>query len=184
MVMTAEWESLAITDDFDSIFRLHQASVFRFLLASLRDRDMAESLTQDCFMKAYNARAQFRGESSLRTWLMQIAVNLVRDYARSRRLQFWKRAQATAVEIDVAREWLPDKRSSPEAAALAKERLAAVFAAVETLSERQRTVFLLRFVEEMQLLEIAAATGMKEGTVKVHLSRALQAVRERIGGAA
>jgi len=50
------------------------------------------------------------------------------------------------------------------------------------LSERQRTVFLLRFVEDMDLLEIAAATGMKEGTVKTHLFRALQAVRERMGG--
>ena len=183
MVMTAEWENLAITDNFEFIFRLHQPSVFRFLLASLRDRDAAETLTQDCFFKAYNARDQFRGESSLRTWLMQIALNLLRDYARNRRLQFWKRAQMAAVEIDVAREWIPDKRSSPEALALAREQLGAVFAAVEKLSERQRTVFLLRFVEEMQLLEIAAVTGMKEGTVKVHLSRALQAIRGRIGEA-
>jgi RNA polymerase sigma-70 factor (ECF subfamily) len=183
MVMTADWENHAITDNFEFVFRLHQGSIFRFVLASLRDRDVAETLTQDCFLKAYNAREQFRGDSSLRTWLMQIAVNLVRDYARNRRLQFWRRAQSTAVEIDVAREWLPDKRSSPETVALARERLAAVFAAVEKLSERQRTVFLLRFVEEMQLLEIAAATGMKEGTVKVHLSRALAAIRERIGGA-
>ena len=50
-----------------------------------------------------------------------------------------------------------------------------------SLSERQRTVFLLRFVEDMQILEIAEATGMKEGTVKGHLFRALEAVRERLG---
>ena len=48
---------------------------------------------------------------------------------------------------------------------------------------KQRTVFLLRFVEDMDLLEIAVATGMKEGTVKTHLFRALRAVRERIGEA-
>ena len=45
------------------------------------------------------------------------------------------------------------------------------------MSERQRTVFLLRFVEDMDLLEIAAVTGMKEGTVKTHLFRAVQSVR-------
>jgi RNA polymerase sigma-70 factor (ECF subfamily) len=56
----------------------------------------------------------------------------------------------------------------------------AVWSAAAALSEKQRTVFLLRFVEDMDLLEIAAATGMKEGTVKVHLFRALHAVRERI----
>jgi RNA polymerase sigma-70 factor, ECF subfamily len=53
----------------------------------------------------------------------------------------------------------------------------AVWNAAASLSERQRTVFLLRFVEDMDLLEIAAVTGMKEGTVKAHLFRALQAVR-------
>ena len=57
---------------------------------------------------------------------------------------------------------------------------AAVWDTVGGLSPRQRTVFLLRFVEEMELLEIAAATGMKEGTVKAHLFRALEAVRTRI----
>jgi RNA polymerase sigma-70 factor (ECF subfamily) len=62
-----------------------------------------------------------------------------------------------------------------------EERVKAVWAATGALSERQRTVFLLRFVEDMDLLEIAAATGLKEGTVKAHLFRAVQAVRERVG---
>jgi len=54
--------------------------------------------------------------------------------------------------------------------------------AVEGLSERQRTVFLLRYVEEMELKEIALATGLNEGTVKAHLSRALARVRAELGG--
>ncbi len=52
--------------------------------------------------------------------------------------------------------------------------------AAAELSERQRTVFLLRFVEDMDILEIVAATGLKEGTVKVHVFRALQAVRSKL----
>ena len=64
----------------------------------------------------------------------------------------------------------------------AKEQVQAVWDATRSLSERQRTVFLLRFVEDMDLLEITVATGMKEGTVKTHLFRALRAVRENIGG--
>ena len=58
---------------------------------------------------------------------------------------------------------------------------AALPESVENLSDRQRTVFLLRFVEEMELKEIAAATGMGEGTVKAHLSRALSRVRKEFG---
>jgi len=56
----------------------------------------------------------------------------------------------------------------------------AIWTAVASVSERQRTVFLLRFVEDMDLLEIAAVTGMKEGTVKTHLFRAVQAVRAKL----
>jgi RNA polymerase sigma-70 factor (ECF subfamily) len=170
-------------DDFEAVVRLHWLKVFRFALASVRDRHTAETLAQECFFRAYRARGSFRGEASISTWLMQIAVNLVRDHARDRRLQFWKRARLTAVDVTTAGRWLPDAGASPEVAAVMKEQVQAVWDATATLSERQRTVFLLRFVEDMDLLEIAAATGLKEGTVKIHLFRALQAVRERVGRA-
>jgi RNA polymerase sigma-70 factor (ECF subfamily) len=179
--MTTAVESSRELEDFEGVVRLYWLRVFRFALASLRDRDAAQSLAQDCFFRAYKARGSFRGDASVSTWLMQIAVNLVRDHARDRRLQFWKRARLTAVDVNTAGRWVPDGGASPEVAALAKEQVQAVWAATECLSERQRTVFLLRFVEDMDLLEIAAATGLKEGTVKVHLFRALQAVRERVG---
>jgi len=169
-------------EDFDAVVRLYWPKVFRFALASLRDRDAAQTLAQDCFFKAYKARGSFRGDASLSTWLMQIAVNLVRDHARDRRLQFWKRARQTGVDLDIASRWMADGGASPEVTAQEKERVRAVWAATAGLSERQRTVFVLRFVEDMELLEIAAATGLKEGTVKIHLFRALQAVRERVGG--
>jgi RNA polymerase sigma-70 factor (ECF subfamily) len=182
---TAGWMATAVEssrelDDFEAVVRLYWLKVFRFAFASLRDRDAAESLAQDCFFKAYKARGNFRGDASVSTWLMQIAVNLVRDQARDRRLQFWKRSRLTGVDVNTASRWLPDGGASPEVRALANEQVRAVWKATESLSERQRTVFLLRFVEDMDLLEIAAATGLKEGTVKIHLFRALQAVRERL----
>jgi RNA polymerase sigma-70 factor (ECF subfamily) len=106
---------------------------------------------------------------------MQIAVNLARDYGRSRRLQFWKRTEPIAGEHGSARE------IDPESQALMNEQVQAVWGATANLSERQRTVFLLRFVEEMELLEIAAVTGLSENAVKVHLFRAVRAVRKQIG---
>ena len=115
------------------------------------------------------------------TWLMQIAVNLVRDHARNRRLRFWKQTALAAKPVEAISGRVADGRRSPEAQALLKERVEAVWDAAGSLPERQRTVFLLRFVEDMDLLEIAAATGMKEGTVKTHLFRALKTVRERMG---
>ena len=184
-LMTSLGENVAAgIGDLDSVLRLYRPKVFRFILASLRDRDAAESLTQDCFFKAYQARDRFRHECSLDTWLMQIAVNLVRDYARNRRLQFWKRTQVLAKPVEGVQDWLSDGQHSPETAALLKEEVQAIWSAADQLPEKQRTVFLLRFVEDMDLLEIATATGMKEGTVKSHLFRALQTVRERMGAKA
>ena len=109
---------------------------------AVRDRDAAETITQECFLKAYRARESFRGDCSLSTWLMQIAVNLVRDYARSKQFQFWKRAQTSAVDVSEVTEFLKHPGSSAEAGVLAREQLKAVWAAVEKLSKMQREVFL------------------------------------------
>src|SRR5262245_52741665 len=78
-------------EDFDAIVRRHQRRVHRFLLMLLRDPDEADNLTQECFLRAYQNRSTFRGESSVETWLLRIAANLAHDHARSRRAGFWKR---------------------------------------------------------------------------------------------
>jgi len=163
--------------DFDLLVHLHRPRIFRFILASLRDREAAENLTQDCFVRAYKARDQFRGASTIATWLMQIAANLVRTHESSRRLKFWRRSLQPAIDLADVREWIPDRQMSPEQMAAAKQQVEAIWKVAAHLSERQRTVFLLRFVEDMDVLEIVAVTGMKEGTVKTHLFRAVQSVR-------
>jgi RNA polymerase sigma-70 factor, ECF subfamily len=90
--------------------------------------------------------------------------------------------RTNSVDLDVASEWLASGERSVEQQLLARERLRQVWAAVEGLSERQRTVFLLRYVEEQELSEIVAATGSNEGTVKAHLSRAVARMRSELGG--
>jgi RNA polymerase sigma-70 factor (ECF subfamily) len=178
----ARAESVLELADFDEVVRLYRPRIFRFLMASLADRDVAESLTQDCFFKAYNARHQFRGDSSLGTWLTRIALNLVRDHLRSRRMRFWQRTRDTALDIIDIGDWVPDGASSPEAMVLQRERVREIWQAVEKLSRQQRTVFVLRFIEELELSEIAETTGMNTSTVKSHLYRALRIVRERASG--
>ena len=167
--------------EFDGVVASHRAQIFRFLLASTRDVDLAETLTQDCFLKAHRNWSSFRGESSALTWLMRIAINLQKDHWRNRKLQFWRHTRTNSVDLDEASDWLPSGERTAEQRMLAKEQVASVWQAVEKLSERQRTVFLLRYVEELELKEIAATTGMGEGTVKAHLSRALARVRKEMG---
>ena len=125
-------------DDIEGVMRLYRARILRYAMFAVRDRDAAETITQDCFLKAYRARESFRGDCSLSTWLMQIAVNLVRDYARSKQFQFWKRAQTSAVDVSEVTEFLKHPGSSAESGVLAREQLKAVWAAVEKLSKMQR----------------------------------------------
>jgi RNA polymerase sigma-70 factor (ECF subfamily) len=172
----------SFSDEFSTLVTRHRPQIFRFLLSSTRDIDLAETLTQDCFLKAHRNWSSFRGESTAMTWLMRIAINLQKDHWRSRRMQFWRQTQTHAVDLEVAGEWLPSGERSAEQQLLARERVGQVGKAVEGRSERQRTVFLLRYVEEMELSEIAGATGLNEGTVKAHLSRALAKVRAKLGG--
>jgi len=133
-------------------------------------------------VRAYQARHQFRGASSVGTWFMHIAANLVRHHESSSRLKFWRRNLQADADIGDLGRAIPDQQQSPEDLALIQEQVQAIWSAAARLPARQRTVFLLRFVEDMDLLEIAEVTGMKEGTVKTHLFRALQSVRIRVEG--
>ncbi len=168
--------------DFDDLVRLHRPRIFRFFLASLRNRETAENLTQDCFIRAYQARHQFRGEANIGTWFLHIAANLLRHHESSRRLKFWRRSLQGDADVMELGSSIRDEQQSPETLALVREQVQSIWSAAASLPERQRTVFLLRFVEDMDLLEIAEVTGMKEGTVKTHLFRALQSVRARMEG--
>lgn len=166
--------------DFEPLVRAHQPRIYRVLLGMLRDPDAAETLSQECFLKAYQNRASFRGEASVGAWLLKIAVNLTRDHRRSRLRQFWQKLFSTSEDVDGIAERLPDSHASPERMLLAQEEVATVWSTVERLSPQQRAVFVLRFVEEMSLKEIAEATALKVGTVQIHLFRAVSSVRQRL----
>ena len=166
-------------DDLETVVALYQSRVFRFLLATLRDRDAAETLTQETFLRAWTARASFREDCSLPTWLIRIALNLARDHTRTGRFRFWKHIATSAVDVDDVAASVPNREGTAESHLIAQQQVAEIWQTVGTLSPRQRTVFLLRFLEEMEIPDIAQVTGLPIGTVKSHLYRALNIVRAR-----
>jgi len=170
-------------DDIDALVAQYWPRVFRFVSFSLNDADLAQSITQDCFLKAYNGRGSFRGDCSVSTWLIGIANNLIRDQVRVKKFQFWRKAQATALDVTEMASFLPSHESSPESRLLVRERTEQVKAALDELSVNQRRICLMRFFEGMDLDEIAQATGMPVNTVKTHLHRGISAIRTRLGGA-
>jgi RNA polymerase sigma-70 factor (ECF subfamily) len=166
-------------DDLESVVSLYQPRVFRFLLAQLRDRDAAETLTQETFLRAWSARASFREDCSISTWLIRIALNLARDHTRTGRFRFWKHISAHAVDVADVAASVPNCEGSAEDHLIAQEQVKRIWETVAGLSERQRSIFLLRFLEEMEIPEIAEVTGLPLGTVKSHLYRALNTIRTR-----
>jgi RNA polymerase sigma-70 factor (ECF subfamily) len=180
--MMAERERRVLAlEDMDSVMRLFQPKVLRFVVFSVRDRDAAESITQDCFLKAYSNRRQFRGDCSVKTWLIRIAFNLIRTHERGRKIRFWRKAAYRSVLPEDISDYLRASESSPEEQIIAKEKVEIVHKALEDLSTRQRSVFLMRFIEDLDIAEIAEVTGMPATTVKTHLHRAVSAVRTRLG---
>lgn len=168
-------------DDFDGVMRMHQQHVYRVLVSLVRDPDTADTLTQECFLRAFRKRETFRGEASLRTWLVTIAVNLARDHVRSRRMTFWKRIFQRSQDAAELSDTLADRRPTADKMLAAREELGTVWSALDQLPDRQRTVFVLRFVDDLSLEQIAAAMGTTVGTVKTHLFRATATLRQITG---
>jgi RNA polymerase sigma-70 factor, ECF subfamily len=182
--LAAEGRKISELDDIDLLVRTYRARLLRFVTFSTGDPDLAETITQDCLLKAYNARASFRGDSSLNTWLTSIAVNLIRDHQRTQKFKFWKQARATALDVTDVASFIACDSSTPEAQLIAKQQVARLSAILDTLSLNQRTVFLMKFSDEMDLADISEAMKMPVNTVKTHLHRALKAVRSQLGATA
>ena len=168
-------------DDIDALSQKYRARILRFVAFSTGDPDLAESVAQDTLLKAHNARATFRGDSSVNTFLTSIAINLIRDHQRTEKFKFWKRAQATAVDVNDVASFIRAQGTTPEAQLIAKQKVALLGGILETLSPNQRTVFLLKFSEEMDLQDISDSLRMPINTVKTHLHRALKTVRAQLG---
>lgn len=163
-------------EQFDTIIRQHQRRVYRVIFLLVRDSDAADTLTQECFLRAYGKWDSFRGECRVETWLLRIAVNLARDHAKNRRNSFWRRLVGLEEESDHALA-IASQQPSPERVLLAREQAGAVWKATSSLSAQQRTIFLLRFVEELPLAEVAGVLGLRTGSVKAQLSRAVAKIR-------
>jgi RNA polymerase sigma-70 factor (ECF subfamily) len=168
-------------DDIDALVRSHRARLFRFVAYSTGDADLAATIAQDTLLRAYNGRENFRGECSVSTWLTGIAINVLRDHQRTERYKFWRKVKATAIDVHEMASFIPAEGSDPEGQLLAKEKVKHLVRVLETLSQNQRTVFLMRFTEEMPVAEIGEVLGMSAVTVRTHLHRALAAVRSQLG---
>jgi RNA polymerase sigma factor (sigma-70 family) len=161
---------------YAALVRDHEEIAFRIAYVICGNAADAEEAAQDAFVKAYNALGRFRSGEPLRPWLLAIVANEARNRRRSA-------GRRTALVLRAAGEGRPSGEAapSPEAALLAGERRSRLLAALGRLNERDRTVVAYRYLLELSEAETAAALGVRPGTVKSRLSRALDRLREEVG---
>lgn len=151
-----------------AIVERHAQALARFA-ATHGVRGEVEELVQDTFVRAFQSLEQFRGESSLRTWLFTILKRLVLDRQRAAQRERQK------VELEEGHAVLEFDALD---GLVADESMARVRQAVAGLSAMQREVFMLRVSEGLPYAEIAKVVGSTEGACRVHYHNAMRAVKE------
>ena len=161
---------------YATLVRDHEETAFRIAYVICGNAADAEEAAQEAFVKAYRALGRFRTSEPFRPWVLAIVAN----EARNRRRSAGRRA---ALAVRAAGEGRPSGEAapSPEAALLAGERRAMLVTALNGLGERDRTVIACRYLLELSEAETAAALGVRPGTVKSRLSRALERLRAQAG---
>ena len=163
---------------YDVLVKRYQRHVYSLLYRMLGNASDAEDLLQETFVRAYGALSSFRQDASFLTWLYKIASNLAIDLMRARRSH---QADSLEEDLELGREPAAlDPPCSPEAVAVRETVSEEVHRAIMALPDRYRRVVLLRHVAEMSIEEIAEHLSMPTGTVKTHLFRARELLRQRL----
>lgn len=174
----------------DLLARRYQQKVYSLAYRlSGFDAEEARDTAQEALLQVFRNLKHFEGRSKFSTWLFRVAVNTCRDAQRRRsrwkRLLLPWRAERHDDDGDGPEiENIPDGGGETDmlTGIGGREFKRDVQEVLHTLSGKQRQVFELKVFEELSIVEIAAATGMAEGTVKTHLFRATQAMRDRLRG--
>lgn len=158
----------------------HQRMVYHLALHLLGDHNEALDLSQDAFLNVFRTISSFRGQSSLRTWIYRIVVNLARN-----RQRWWRRRRrAEQVSLDEhirLHGELPARRDGRPDHVLGQKELASrIWRALDGLPFDQRTCIVLREIDGLSYEEIAYSLGVAAGTVKSRLARAREALRAQL----
>lgn len=160
---------------FEQLVIIYQKFVYGTVLADVKNKEDAEDISQEVFIKAWNSIGSFRADSSFATWLHRIAKNAALDFIRKR-----SKRKEIADEPDSALAAIPSNEPSPEEQIISKETVGEIEKIIDTLPEEQRLSLIYRDLMGITYLEIADITGVTVGTVKSRISRARETVKTAI----
>ncbi len=172
---------------FELLVERHEKRAWRLAWSIVKDSDEARDLSQEAFIRLYQAAASFDARGRFSTWFYRIVVNLCLDYHRKhrgwRKLLLWTNPRGAGSKDepegpDVSQ--IPSPQPGPEEEVRTKQAMGLLWRAVDDLPNRQRTALLLSIQEGLSSAEIAQVLKCSETTARVHLHRALSRLKKTV----
>ena len=171
---------------FDEMVSRYWDRIFARVMQLLKNRQDAEEVTQDAFVRAHRGLEKFRGDSSFSTWLFQIATNL----AHNKYWYWWRRKRDASISFDqnisdegaaTLIDIIPAEGRDPYDELLSREFVDRVGECMPLLSLKHKEILTLRIADDMSYDEIAHKLNISIGTVKSRIARARNSLRNKLG---
>ncbi|WP_174734051.1 RNA polymerase sigma factor SigX [Mesobacillus harenae] len=159
---------------FDDLYAKYHHDVYQFLFYMVKNKELAEDLVQEVYIRVLKSYGRFEGKSSEKTWLFSIARNVAIDHFRKQK--GWK--QRILEKFDFTTQDIKDDELMPEELALRNENTQFMYKCLDQCTIDQRMVIILRYIQELTITETAESLGWTESKVKTTQHRALKALKK------
>lgn len=161
---------------FDELYQKYHHDVFQFLFYMVKNKEQAEDLVQEVYIRVMKSYDRFEGKSSEKTWLFSIARNVAIDFFRKQK--GWK--QRIIEKFDWSTMQVRDEYPIPEEIVVQKDEIVWMYQCMDHCSVDQKAVILMRFIHELSITETAEALGWTESKVKTTQHRALKVLKKHM----
>jgi RNA polymerase sigma-70 factor, ECF subfamily len=161
---------------FHEIYKNYHQDVFQFLFYLVKDKELAEDLMQEVYIRVLKSYGNFEGKSSVKTWLLSIARNVAIDHFRKEKN--WKKRIFS--RFDWKENQLRDVQPLPEDTAIMNEKAKLLYRCLDLCTVDQKAVLISRYIYDLSIKETAEVLGWSESKVKTTQHRALKALKREM----
>ncbi|WP_085992000.1 RNA polymerase sigma factor SigX [Oceanobacillus senegalensis] len=163
---------------FDKLYDDYHRDLYQFIFYMVKDKNLAEDLVQDVYVKVLKSYSSFKGESSEKTWLFSVAKHVTYDYFRKKK----RKSQRIFDFFDWTEkgETIQDQTPLPEEIAVQKDEMKRIYTLLDKCTMDQKSVIILRFIQSFSIQETAEILNFSISKVKTVQHRGLKALKKHI----
>lgn len=165
---------------YEILVRRNNQKLFRIIRSYLKDTAEIEDVMQDTYVKAFTKLYQFKLESSFSTWLIRIGINESLARLKEKGKLYHLNPQSDILKSNTILEIPDNKQLNPQDKMIQIEAKQLLENAIDSLSIKYKTVYIMKQVEEMSLKEVAAALDISVANVKIRLHRSKEMLKEKL----